>query len=221
METETTTTNKKENVAQMIVEKYQEYILLNGHEPPSIYAFCKDIGIEEGDFYDHFNDFNQLASAFWLDSFYSVKDAMTSDSEFASFSVREKLLSFYYGYFEKLKKNRSYALLSFKGITSILNREAQQLNPLKKEYKSWASELVAEGIGSNEIAGRSKISETYDNLFWLQFLFLLNFWMKDDSRGFEKTDAAIEKSVHFGFDLIEKNALDSAIDFGKFLFQNR
>lgn len=221
MDTETTTTKTKKNVAQLIVEKYQEYILLNGNEPPSIYSFCKEIEIEEAEFYDHFNDFNQIAAAFWVEGFSSVKDAMMADPEFNNFSVREKLLSFYYGYFENMKRNRSYALASFKGITNLINREPNQLKSLKEEYKAWAKELISEGIGSEEIAGRSKISDNYDNVFWLQFMFLLHFWMKDDSKGFEKTDAAIEKSVNFGFDLIEKNALDSALDFGKFLFQNR
>jgi hypothetical protein len=33
------------------------------------------------------------------------------------------------------------------------------------------------------------------------------------------TDAAIEKSVNLAFKLISDNALDSMIDFGKFIFQ--
>jgi hypothetical protein len=37
---------------------------------------------------------------------------------------------------------------------------------------------------------------------------------------FEKTDAAIEKSVNLAFDLIGKGILDNALDFGKFLYQN-
>jgi hypothetical protein len=71
-----------------------------------------------------------------------------------------------------------------------------------------------------EIAGRSKLSDNYDSLFWYQFMFLLDFWRKDGSTDFERTDEAIEKSVNLSFDLIEKNALDSAFDFGKFIFQN-
>jgi hypothetical protein len=49
--------------------------------------------------------------------------------------------------------------------------------------------------------------------------FLLLFWRDDESAGFEKTDAAIEKSVNLAFDLIGKGAVDSAFDFAKFLYQ--
>lgn len=221
MEAEINSEETQINMEDRIIQHYQNYILEHGEEPPSIYSFCKELEIDEGHFYDYFNDFHQLAGVFWLRTFINVKDTMTADAEFSNFSVREKLLSFYYGFFEMLKKNRSYALLSFKESKSILNHEPRNLKSLKKEYKEWAKNMVSEGIGNGEIAGRLKISDTYDNIFWLQLLFLINFWIKDDSRGFEKTDVAIEKSVHFSFDLIEKNALDSAIDFGKFLFQNR
>jgi len=52
-------------------------------------------------------------------------------------------------------------------------------------------------------------------------LFLLQFWINDSSAGFEKTDAAIEKSVKTVFDLFDTNTIDSVIDFGKFLWKER
>jgi hypothetical protein len=45
--------------------------------------------------------------------------------------------------------------------------------------------------------------------------------MDDTSNAFEKTDAAIEKSVNLAMDLMGKSPLDAALDFGKFLFQNK
>jgi hypothetical protein len=51
--------------------------------------------------------------------------------------------------------------------------------------------------------------------------FLLIFWKDDTSAGFEKTDAAIEKSVNLAFDLIGKGAVDSIFDFAKFLYQTK
>jgi hypothetical protein len=51
--------------------------------------------------------------------------------------------------------------------------------------------------------------------------FVIHFWKQDDSAGFEKTDAVIEKSVNLAFDLISKGAVDSAIDFAKFMYQTK
>jgi hypothetical protein len=52
-------------------------------------------------------------------------------------------------------------------------------------------------------------------------LFLLKFWMDDDSAGFEKTDMAIEKSVNTIFDVFDNTPLDAVFDFGKFLWKER
>ena len=55
----------------------------------------------------------------------------------------------------------------------------------------------------------------------MQLLYILDFWVKDLSRGFESTDTAIEKSVNTSFDLMGKSVVDSVLDFAKFAYQNR
>jgi hypothetical protein len=56
---------------------------------------------------------------------------------------------------------------------------------------------------------------------WVQLLFILKFWMEDQSPGFEKTDMAIEKSVRTVFDLFDNTPVESILDFGKFLWQEK
>jgi hypothetical protein len=56
---------------------------------------------------------------------------------------------------------------------------------------------------------------------WLQFLFLLKFWMDDTSKGFEKTDVLIEKSVNTVVDLLDTKPLESLFDLGKFLWKEK
>jgi AcrR family transcriptional regulator len=211
---------KKDDVRKKILAHYQEYKLMHGKDPASIYAFCKELGINEGEFYKHFNNFQQVSTAFWTDIFTDNLKRLESAKEYEDFMVREKLLSFYYSFFEALKNNRSFALMTLKSQGFTLKQEGHDLGLLKKHFKLWVKELVSEGKMKDEIAGRSRLSSNYDSLFWYQFMFLLDFWRKDGSTNFERTDEAIEKAVNLSFDLIEKNALDSAFDFGKFLFQN-
>jgi len=215
------TENTNPNLKELILEKYQEYLLLNGKNPASVYAFCKDLDISESDFYQHFADFDQIAAQFWTSLNESTLARLEGTGEWAEFSTREKFLSYYFSFFEGLKSSRSYALLILKQVNIAIPKSASELNELKKDFKNWAKVVISEGQQNNEIAGRSKLNDLYDDLFWVQFLFLLDYWRKDRSAGFEGTDEAVEKSVNLAFDLIEKNALDSAFDFGKFIFQNR
>ncbi len=215
------TSKKVEEIRTMIVEKYQENLLLEGKNPASVFAFCKDLEITEADFYAHFNDFGQVAAAFWMELFHKNISALEGSAEWEDFRTREKLLSFYFSFFEQLKSNRSYVLLVLDQKMFNLKKGSSDLSELKAAFKKWLNQILIEGRSREEIAGRSKFNDIYDDLFWYQFLFLMDFWRKDKSQGFESTDEAIEKSVNFSFDLIEKNAIDSAFDFGKFIFQNR
>ena len=49
----------------------------------------------------------------------------------------------------------------------------------------------------------------------------MKFWINDRSAAFEKTDAAIEKSVQTVFALFDNGALDKLIDFEKFLWEEK
>lgn len=218
-----TATQKKKTgntTRQKIIKAYQRHVLRHGENPSSVFAFCEDIKIEEGTFYKYFSGFEQIQGTFWRSLFEENLERLENTPEWEEFAVREKLLSFYFSFFESLKQNRSYALYSLKGGGQQLNPDRKELEELKKPYKRWIKALMAEGRNKEEIASRSRLSDQYDTLFWYQLLFLLDFWRKDGSTAFERTDEAIEKAVNLAFDLIEKNAIDSAFDFGKFLFQN-
>ena len=55
MATKTSKTTK--NTGDKIVEMYIDYVLTEQKDPASIYAFAKHLGIEESEFYKHFNHF--------------------------------------------------------------------------------------------------------------------------------------------------------------------
>jgi hypothetical protein len=84
----------------------------------------------------------------------------------------------------------------------------------------FAKDIIQEGLAGNELEERKFLSDRYHEAVWLNTLFILKFWIEDKSQGFEKTDAAIEKSVNLMIELMGKSALDSMLDLGKFLFQN-
>ena len=208
-------------VKSKIVQAYRDYMLEHGMPPASIYSFCQSLSIGEEEFYEHFNQFDQVEEAYWQMLLEDLWVRLDQSPDYVNLSVREKMLTFYFEFFSVMRQHRSFFLLSYDDSWPGLGTRSNSLDGLRKVFSKWAERMVQEGLSTNEISGRSRLSETYDRLFWFQFLFLLNFWKRDRSTGFEKTDAAIEKSVNLSFDLIEKNAIDSALDFGKFMFQNR
>ena len=152
--------------------------------------------------------------------FVETLDMIRGEEVYKDYSVREKLLSLYFSFFEKLKNNRSFAILSLERSRNPLQRR-ELLEKVRKSYINYVNVLVKEGMESGEIVSRPYITDKYGDLMWPQFVFVLEFWMKDSSKDFERTDAAIEKAVNLSFDLMGQTAVDSAVDLVKFLFQKQ
>ncbi len=200
---------------------YIEYFLENGTQPPSVFAFAKKNKMQEGDFYEYYNSFDLLESDIWLGFFHETKRKIEAEEVYATYSVREKLLAFYYTWIEVLKQHRSYTTQTWRLIDKRKMKTPVFMTDLKIAFKDFSRDLIAEGKESNEVQPRKFIDERYPDAFWLQFLMVLDFWVKDKTKSFEQTDAMIEKSVNTSFDLMASTALDSVLDFAKFMFQNR
>jgi len=205
--------------ADKIITDYREYVLTEGKQPVSVFKFCKDHGYKEDEFYKHFGAFEALEKAIWRGYIDNTRIRLENDLDYQNFTTREKILTFYFSLAELLKEDRSFALHQLKSWKNP-STVPVFLKGFKESFKEWVSKVLNEGKASGEIVKRPYLDQGYDLIFWMHFMFILQFWIHDESAGFEKTDVAIEKSVNLAFDLIGKGVLDSAIDFGKFLYQN-
>ncbi len=202
-----------------IITLYMEHILMGEEEPKTIYAFCKKNGIEESDFYTFFGSFDGLKQEIWNKFLENTISTLQNDSSFATYSPKNKLLTLYFTLFEVFTLNRSYVLYSLKD-----NKQGMQNLMQLKQMRSSFKEFVKDNIATEElkISKLSKITKpVYSEGAWIQFLFILKFWMEDNSKGFEKTDIIIEKSVNTVVDLLDSKPLENIIDLGKFLWSER
>ncbi|PQJ31249.1 heat-shock protein [Nonlabens arenilitoris] len=214
------TATKKEITRHDVITAYMDYVLEHEKTPKSVYKFAKDNNISEAEFYNFFGNFDGLRKDIWNTFFTMTMDVAHKNEEYAHFSNREKMLTFFYTFFELLTLNRSYVLFTLKENQHMMNK-MEQLKGLRKHVKGFAKELIQER-NENKTNILLERSETiYSEGAWVQMLFLIKFWMDDDSAGFEKTDMAIEKSVNTIFDVFDNTPLDAVLDFGKFLWKER
>jgi len=222
METAKKTSRKSQSKASedKIKAEYIESVLTQGSRPVSVYKFCLDLGIKEEEFYNVFGSFDGLENQIWKGFINKTISRLKSDKAFQSFISREKILAFYFTLLEELKSNRSYVLFQLEHSRKF-ELIPEYIKGFKAEFEAFFDSVLNVGKGKGEVANRPILDKRYPQLFWLHLGFILLFWKQDSSAGFEKTDAAIEKSVNLAFDLIGKGAVDSAIDFAKFLYQNK
>lgn len=215
MAAKTSTTKISED---KIIAFYMDSVLEQESVPHSIYKFCKQHKIKEDEFYALFGSFDALRKAIWNTFFANTIALLQQNEEYGSFSNKDKMLTFFFTFFELLTLNRSYVLFTLEGDQKMLEK-LSELKGLRKHVKAFASELVEAANADKTLRVTKRSPAIFSEGAWVQFLFLLKFWMDDSSAGFEKTDLAIEKSVTTIFNVFDKTPLESLIDFGKFLYK--
>jgi hypothetical protein len=207
-----------------IKEQYMSYVLEHGQDPESIFKFAKKLKIEESEFYENFNSFKQINTEFWKGLIDETIVDIKKEEVYEGYSVREKLLSFLYTLIENAKHNRSYILKISEKIERPFGvKNNQEFHAAKEVFVDFMNELVVSGQETREIEPRSIpfLTSKYPDLVWMLVLSIIDFWIADESRLFEKTDTLIEKSVNTTMDWMGRTPFDSLFDLGKFLCQNK
>lgn len=197
-----------------------KYALEHGERPKSVYSFAHKLGMKEANFYEYFGSFVSIEKTIFSAFFENTKTLLDKNEEFKNFDAQNKLLSFYFTFFEVLKANRSYVVFALENERNKLKALAT-LSELKKDFRGFIQEIDIETIDV-KIEKIEKFKEQgLAEWTWAQLLFTIKFWLEDDSAGFEKTDVFIEKSITTGFALLDSTILNSVFDLTKFLFKEK
>lgn len=205
--------------AEALQNAYVDYVLTQGRVPNSVYVFAKENEMSEEEFYAHFGSFEGIEQSIWTSLCQKALAEVENQEIWSQYSSREKALAFFYALIELLKSKRSFVLYSLKNSTPKIGSPSV-LKGVKTIFEGFATGIINQGLEVGELADRKFFTSKYKDALWMQFGFILNFWAKDNSAGFEKTDEAIEKGINVTFDLFEKSALDSILDYGKFMMNN-
>lgn len=212
---------KKKTISREdIITCYMDYVLEHNENPKSVYNFTKINGFEEAVFYNFFGSFEAIEKHIFKTFYDNTIKGLESSEAYETFDARNKLLSFYFTFFENLTANRSYVVYALKPLKNNL-KGILVLSDLKKIFNTYIANLDIETLDIKEEKLEQIQTKALQETAWIQLILTLKFWLDDTSAGFEKTDIFIEKSVNTSFDIINIAPLKSVIDFGKFLFKEK
>lgn len=206
---------REKQLRKKIIEGLISYLLAEGHPPASVTLLCKELGIKDTTFYKEFSSIEAAQKSLWKDWIDLLVETVSSGAEWKSFTAKERYLAFLFAFTQAALEHRSLLLLCFSKPGPHENHS--QLAGLKHSFKEFASELVEQGRMSGEIADRGPLTSIYPEVLYLHWRWVLDFYLKDESEGFERTDAFIEKTVGLAFDLFRSQAIDAAADLARFL----
>lgn len=213
---------KNKNInKEKLLSLYGDYILNNGEKPKNIYLFAKENDFEEENFYQYFSGFEQIEKEI-LNHFFTKSLELCEQTEnWNEMTSKEKLLNLHFTFFENLTMNRSLVLMI---LGETKRKEWIILQELRKNFLEFTKQLTFENL---EILEKAKESiknfneKTREEALWLHFISIIEFWKKDQSPSFEKTDLYIEKTIDTGFEFINNEPLKKVMDLGKFLWKEK
>ena len=211
---------KKTVKKQDLISMFMEFVLENDHPPKSIFSFAKENNFEEASFYEFFGSFEALEAKIFETFFENTMLLLSKSEEYQDYDARNKLLSFYFTFFELLTANRSYVVYAFnKGKNNL--KGLKSVKGFHKHFAQFIDSLDIETLDIKQDQIEKFQHKALQESAWVQLLVTMKFWLDDTSPSFEKTDIFIEKSVNTSFDLLNIKPLKSIIDFGKFLFKEK
>ena len=212
---------KKKNISvHDIISFYMDYVLEHNEQPKTVYAFAKANNFEEAKFYEHFGSFQAVEEHVFKAFFDNSISALEKSEDYKKFDPRNKLLSFYFTFFENLTANRSYVVYALNEHKNNMKR-LKLLSKLKHAFTHYVEHLGIDLIDIKQEQLDKIQTRGLKETAWFQLLLTMKFWMDDTSASFEKTDIYIEKSVNTSFDVLDVAPVRSLIDFGKFIFKER
>ncbi|MDA6069360.1 TetR family transcriptional regulator C-terminal domain-containing protein [Flavobacterium sp. AC] len=203
-----------------IVSIYMNEVLEKGEKPKSVYHFAKENDFTEAEFYAFFGTLEGLEKEIFRLFFANTIDLLNKNAEYLEYDMKNKMLSFYFTFFEILTANRSYVLQSLKFDRNPL-KNLVQLTTLRNSFKEYVSEILTDDYRLEQEKLQKFQEKGIQESAWLQLMLTIKFWVDDESAAFEKTDIFIEKSVNASFELMNVAPLNHLIDLGKFLFKEK
>lgn len=211
---------RKKNITKdNLISWYMEFVLENNHDPKTVFSFAKENNFEEADFYKFYGSFEAIKESIFSEFFNHTIKILAKSEDYPIYDARNKLLSFYFTFFEILTANRSYVVYALKENNDL--KSLKYLKELREDYKIFVSNIGIEKIDLKQEKLEKIQSKTIQESSWLQLIVTMKFWLDDTSPSFEKTDIFIEKSINARFDLIDVKPLKSIIDFGKFILKEK
>ena len=207
--------------SEKVLSDYGNYLLIHGERPKNIFVFAKENHFDEKEFYQFFSSFEHLEKEILKHFFQKSLELSLEIEGYEDMIAKERLLNLYFIFFENLTMNRSLVLmiLGKKNLSTV-----QKLHELKSEHQKFIKTLDFNDL---EILEKAKDSiknfneKSREEALWLHFLSIIEFWQKDESPSFEKTDLFIEKTIDTGFEFLNNEPLKKIIDLGKFLWKEK
>ncbi|MEX0685202.1 MAG: TetR family transcriptional regulator [Balneolales bacterium] len=202
---------KKQRIIKAALDIYTE-------NPSSftLKSIAKKARVKEAEIYSFFPNKTAILKSFYTGIVPAYNEMIREIEGYEKYDLSEKLSNFVYSSLDMMQEQRDFVEKTFDELIV----RAQPKSRFQIQVESLIEEFVKNDL---------RISATHQYLLnsiafkvlSREYLYLIQYWINDESLGSEKTIALTDKYTAFLSEILYSAVIDKGIDLGRFLISNR
>jgi len=181
----------------------------------SLNQISKEIDLSVAEIFDYFPNKQAILDFYYTSLVIRYRLMIDEIEDFETYSLSEKLSNFVFASFDMMSEKQAFVEQTFK--------RRIRCSYSKKEYSKKVEEVLRSffkedpGISSS---GSLLLNELFFQLLTKKYLYLVSYWINDDSEGKERTMELTDKVTAFIQEVMYNSVADKGFDLLKFLLSN-
>lgn len=175
----------------------------------------KEIDLSVAEIFDYFPNKQAILDFYYTSLVIRYRLMIEEIDDFETYSLSEKLSNFVYASFDMMAEKQAFVEQTFK------RRIRCSYN--KKEYTKKVEEIFTSFFKEDpriSSSGSLLLNGLFFQLITKKYLYLVSYWIQDDSEGKERTMELTDKVTAFIQEVMYNSVADKGFDLLKFLLSN-
>ncbi len=172
-------------------------------------------GFEKDEIYNYFPNRRAILEFFYESVLIQYEDLTEKIDGYKDFSLAEKLSNLAFTILDLFQEKRAFVQLTYQKLVLCSTKKSAFSEALHNQIKNIYENDPKQSRMSSIVAG------TYlYKIGVVNFHLLVQFWLRDESTGYQKTMELVDKWTALVESLHYCSILDRGVDFGRFLLYN-
>jgi len=200
-------TEKRINIAEAATKRFVD------NPRFTIQSLAKEIDMNSSDIFELFPNRSSILRYYYTSRILRFRNETASFEDYSSYSLGEKLSALHLSIADQFQEQREFVLQTFNRNKYSCFRSSE----FEKEYKLELRNIFETDPQIPSTAAPFINRFLYQSLY-CQFIGLIGFWKRDESRNYENTMALVDKWSALIQEVFYSRIAEKGFDLAKFLF---
>jgi hypothetical protein len=179
----------------------------------TIQSLADDLNMKSAKIFDLFPNRSSILRYFYTSRILKFREEMAAFDDYSSFSLNEKLSALHLSVLDQFQEHREFVLqtCSHEWMSPF------NTSGFETEYRA-ELKVIFESDNQIPATARPFINSLLFRSFFFQFIALIHFWKRDESRQYENSMALVDKWSAFIQEIFYSRIAEKGFDLAKFLF---